>query len=81
MIQQRKVKRGEKVKVNINKVAGYRAFLGMTQKEVAEYLKISTQSYSNKENGKRTFKDNEKVKLKILFNQVDPNLTIDKIFF
>lgn len=69
------------MKLNINKVAGYRAFLGMTQKEVAEYLKISTQSYSNKENGKRTFKDNEKVKLKILFNQVDPNLTIDKIFF
>lgn len=69
------------MKVNINKVAGYRAFLGMTQKEVAEYLSISTQSYSNKENGKRTFNDNEKVKLKILFNQVDPNLTIDKIFF
>ena len=69
------------MKVNINKVAGYRAFLGMTQKEVAEYLKISTQSYSTKENGKRTFNDNEKVKLKILFNQVDPNLTIDKIFF
>lgn len=64
-----------------NKIAGYRVFLGMTQKDVANYLNISPQSYSNKENGIRSFNDHEKLKLKTLFLQVDSDLTIDKIFF
>lgn len=64
-----------------NRIAGYRVFLGMTQRDVANYLNISPQSYSNKENGNRSFNDHEKLKLKTLFLQVDSDLTIDKIFF
>jgi len=55
--------------------------LGLTQKEVAKYLGITSQSYSNKERGYRPFKDKEKVKLKMLFQKVDSSLTIDSIFF
>lgn len=45
------------MKIRKNKIAGYRVHLGMTQKDVARYLKISVQSYSNKENGNRSFND------------------------
>lgn len=69
------------MKIKKNKIAGYRVHLGMTQKDIARYLKISVQSYSNKENGNRNFNDQEKIKLKALFQQIDSDLTIDKIFF
>lgn len=65
----------------INKVAGYRNMLGMTQKDVAEYLGITVQSYSNKETGKNSFNDTEKMKIKKLFNIIDISLSIDDIFF
>lgn len=65
----------------IKKVAGYRNMLGMTQKQVSEYLEISSQNYSNKENGRTSFSDREKIKLKKLFNEIDDTLTIDNIFF
>jgi len=65
----------------INKVAGYRNMLGMTQKDIAKYLEITSQSYSNKETGKNSFSDKEKVKIKSLFNQINENLSIDDIFF
>lgn len=71
----------ERINIKKNKIAGYRVYLGLTQKEVANYLNISPQSYSNKENKHRSFTDREKIKMKILFQQVDSNLTIDKIFF
>lgn len=66
---------------SINRVAGYRAMLNMSQKDMANYLDISPQSYSNKERGIRIFNDQEKLKLKKLFREVDPELTIDTIFF
>lgn len=65
----------------MNKIAGYRVHLGMTQKDLANYLNISTQSYSNKENGRRAFNDTEKIKMKVLFQQINRELTIDNIFF
>lgn len=64
-----------------NKVSGYRNMLGLTQREVAAYLGITSQSYSNKERGYRGFSDDEKVKLKKLFQRIDSSLTIDSIFF
>lgn len=64
-----------------NKVKGYRAMLGLTQKQIAELLGITPQSYSSKEIGIRSFKDSEKIKLKELFGEIDANLTIDSIFF
>lgn len=69
------------METKINKIAGYRAMLEMNQKDVAEYLNISPQSYSNKERGTRSFSDEEKVMLKELFKKANPVLTIDDIFF
>lgn len=65
----------------INKVSGYRNMMGLTQKELARYLGITSQSYSNKERGYRPFNDEEKMKLKMLFQKIDSKLTIDSIFF
>ena len=69
------------MRTKINKVAGYRAMLGLTQRDIAKKLGISSQSYSNKENGRTPFSDKEKIKLKILFSEIDGSLTIDDIFF
>lgn len=69
------------VEKNINKVAGYRAMLGMTQAEIANYLDMLPQSYSNKERGKTAFKDSEKIKIKELLLPYFPEITIEDIFF
>lgn len=65
----------------INKIAGYRGMLGMTQKQIASYLGILPQSYSNKERGETAFKDEEKQKIKELLKPYFPDITIDDIFF
>ncbi len=64
-----------------NRVAGYRTMLGKTQLEMSEILNISRQAYSMKENGKISFKDNEKQKIKELLLSIFPTITIDEIFF
>ncbi|MBC8708733.1 helix-turn-helix transcriptional regulator [Staphylococcus pseudintermedius] len=38
-----------------NLIKGYRVALGYTQSQMAEKLNLSTNSYSDKEKGKRTF--------------------------
>lgn len=65
----------------LKKVSGYRHMLGLTQQEISMYLGITSQSYSSKERGVRPFSDSEKIKLKALFRGVNPNITIDTIFF
>lgn len=69
------------IKKNINKIAGYRAMLEMTQKQMADHLGILPQSYSNKERGETPFKDKEKRKIKELLTPYFPEITIDEIFF
>lgn len=64
-----------------NKVAGYRTMLGKTQLEMAKVLNISRQAYSMKENGKISFKDKEKQKIKEMLMPMFPKITIDDIFF
>lgn len=64
-----------------NKVKGYRNMLNLTQKETAIKLGISYVSYCNKENGKRDFKDNEKLKFKKMLEPHFPNITLEEIFF
>lgn len=66
---------------SLNKIAGYRKMLGMTQQDMAKKMNISRQTYSLKENGKISFSDNEKVILKELLMQIFPKITIDEIFF
>lgn len=64
-----------------NKVKGYRNMLNLTQKETAIKLGISYVSYCNKENGKRDFKDVEKMKFKEMLEPHFPNITLEEIFF
>lgn len=65
-----------------NKIASYRAGLGLTQKEMAERLGItSQQQYHLKESKKRPFTDSEKKAMKSLLSPYFPNITIDEIFF
>ncbi|MCD8899431.1 helix-turn-helix domain-containing protein [Staphylococcus gallinarum] len=65
----------------INKVAGYRKMLGLSQIELATKMKISAQAYSQKENGNVPFKDAEKVLFKNMLLPYFPSITIDEIFF
>ena len=65
----------------MNRVAGYRVALKMTQKDLAKRLNISRQSYSEKERGNVPFKDSEKLILKEIFKEVDSKISIDILFF
>ncbi|MGM7556959.1 helix-turn-helix domain-containing protein [Aerococcus christensenii] len=67
--------------MNINKVAGYRKMLNMTQNQIAKELGISFASYNAKENQKNEFKDTEKKKLLDILKKADPTLTIERLFF
>lgn len=62
-------------------VKGYRASLGKTQEQMAVYLGISRQAYSEKERGNIPFNDKEKIMLKKLFLEINPSVTIDSLFF
>ncbi|HDJ3306725.1 TPA: hypothetical protein PQA19_000735 [Staphylococcus aureus] len=64
-----------------NKVSNYRRYIGLTQNQMANNLKISVTAYRNKERGITPFKDSEKVfiKNKLIENGIK-NITIDDIF-
>lgn len=65
-----------------NKVSNYRRYIGLTQNQMANNLKISVTAYRNKERGITPFKDSEKVfiKNKLIENGIKA-ITIDDIFF
>jgi len=65
----------------INKVKGYRNMINLSQKEMAKLLGISFTSYCHKEQGKREFKDNEKIVFFEIVKKSVPNVTIEEIFF
>lgn len=65
----------------ILKVKGYRNMLNLSQKEVGDMLGLSKQSFSLKERGKVKFTLDEMKTLKNLFSSINPNLTIEDIFF
>lgn len=64
-----------------NKVKGYRIMLGLTQQEVANKLNISISSYINKESGRTSFKDDEKMVFKKMLLPYFPNINLEEIFF
>ena len=70
-----------KTKKQLNKVAGYRVMLGLNQTELGKYLGITKQAYSNKETGRNSFSDKEKIMIKDLVSKHIPDITIDNIFF
>lgn len=67
--------------INPNKVKGYRNMLGLTQEQMGEKLGITKQTYHNKETGKNSFSDKEKMTFKQLLLPIFPNITIEDIFF
>lgn len=62
-------------------VKGYRHMLGLSQEEMAHHLGITKQAYHNKETGKNSFTDNEKLIIRDLLKVDFPNITVDDIFF
>lgn len=64
------------------KVFYYRKLAEKRQKDIANILGITIQNYSLKENGKRSFKAIEMLKIRdYLNNELRQNLTIDELFF
>ena len=64
----------------LNKVAGYRAMLGFSQREMAELFGISKQAYSAKERGLTNFNKSEMILFKNLLIEHIPENSIDEIF-
>lgn len=65
----------------MNRLAGYRTMLGLTQQEMADRLGISKQAYWNKEHEKTPFTDKEKMLIKEMLLPYFPDITVDTIFF
>ena len=65
----------------MSKLRGYRVMLGLTQQQMADKLKISLQSYNNKELGKAPFNDKERLAIKSMVAEVKSDITIDELFY
>lgn len=66
----------KKFQYRTDKIKNLREFYGFSQKEIAEYLNLSTNGYSMKENGLRKFTLDEAKKLAELFG-----VSIEELFF
>ena len=64
----------------MSKLRGYRVMLGLTQQQMADKLKISLQSYNNKELGKTPFNDKERLAIKSMVAEIKSDITIDELF-
>ena len=54
--------------------------LGLNQQDIADLLGITPQAYSLKENGKRSFKQNEMGAIYRMFSSIDSSITLQDIF-
>lgn len=59
----------------------YRQFAGYSQEELASKLNMKLGTYRTKEQGKTSFKDQEKLEVKSIINEKVKGVTIDDIFF
>lgn len=64
-----------------NIISGYRRMAGLTQKEMAQKLKISEGTYRNKEKGRTFFKNNEMKTFYELVRKENGSVNISDIFF
>lgn len=64
-----------------NLVRGYRSVLGISQSDMAKKLGMSTNTYADKENGKRFFTDIEMLKFKDLLRSRGIKVEVQDIFF
>ena len=65
----------------MSKLRGYRVMLGLTQQQMADKLGISLQSYNNKELRKTPFNDRERLAIKSMVAEIEPDITIDELFY
>lgn len=65
----------------MSSVSFYRRGLGFSQKEVSDFLGITRQTYSKKENDEVEFTKTEIKKITQLFQTKDESLDIKEIFF
>ncbi|MCT2095548.1 hypothetical protein M3D73_02670 [Staphylococcus epidermidis] len=64
-----------------NKVGNYRRYIGLTQNQMANDLKVSVTAFRNKEKGITPFRDSEKLIIKNkLIEHGLKDITIDDIF-
>lgn len=64
-----------------NKVRNYRRYIGLTQNQMANDLKVSVTAFRNKEKGITPFRDSEKLIIKNkLIEHGLKDITIDDIF-
>lgn len=65
-----------------NKVGNYRRYIGLTQNQMTNDLKVSVTAFRNKEKGITPFRDSEKLIIKNkLIEHGLKDITIDDIFF
>jgi len=67
-------------KMKNNKLIKLRYRLGLNQQDIADLLGITPQAYSLKENGKRSFKQNEMGAIYRMFSGIDNSITLQDIF-
>ena len=59
---------------------GYRAMLGLNQKQLASKMGMSASNYSKKENDIIKFRIDEMIKITDIIKKEFPNATMDHIF-
>ena len=64
-----------------NKLKGYRVMAGLTQKDMAEALGISSSAYNQKENGTININIDESKKLYEFIKEKLPAINFEDIFF
>ena len=65
----------------MNRLKELRKEKGLTQQQMADKLKISLQSYNNKELGKTPFNDKERLAIKSMVAEIKSDITIDELFY
>ena len=65
----------------LDKIAGYRKMLNLTQDDMANLLGISLSSYNKRENGHIDFSDKQKIIIRDIITRHFPNENMESLFF
>ncbi|WP_347298408.1 helix-turn-helix domain-containing protein [Dolosigranulum savutiense] len=65
----------------MNKLAGFRRMLGLSQEEMAKKIGLSVTGYRLKENEINEFKKTEMIKIHTMVKDIMPDITLEDIFF
>lgn len=65
----------------LDKIAGYRKMLNLTQDDMANLLGISLSSYNKREKGHVDFSDKQKIIIRDIITRHFPNENMESLFF